>query len=96
MKQFKSDGRFKFHDKGLCYIVEFGWANLSDRALFSRLIAFFKEMYGPEKEKKYRENGYAYWTMNENWRCEQNRSARRRRIYLKDESVLTIALLKVG
>jgi hypothetical protein len=96
MKSFKSDGRYKYHDKGLGYIVQFMWSNLEDRNMFVKMIAALKELYGPEKDKYTSEAGYTFWKMNEHWRCEQNRSAKRRRIYLKDESALTYILLQVS
>jgi hypothetical protein len=97
MKQFKSDGRYKYYGSGLHYIVEFRWANAEDKLLFVKLHKVFAELYGPEKEKVQRE-GYSYpvWQLNQEWRSEQNRNARRRRIYLKEESVLSLALLRIG
>jgi hypothetical protein len=97
--QFKSDGRFKYYDKGLHYIVQFQWSSHADRQLFAKLIKYFDEQYGPHKEKlKYTDTGayFPNWRYNQNWRCEQNANAKRRRIYLKDESMLSMALLKVG
>lgn len=95
MKAFKSDGRYKYHDKGLGYIVQFRWSEYTDRMRFSKMIDALRELYGPDKEKYTSEAGYSLWKWNENWRCEQNREAKRRRIYLKDESVLSYILLQV-
>lgn len=96
MIQYKSDGRYKYYSSGLHYIVEFRWASLEERQLFTRLAKVFADLYGPEKEKVQRE-GYSYpvWQFNQEWRSEQNRNAKRRRIYLKDESVLSLALLRI-
>lgn len=103
MKQYKSDGRYKYYNLGLHYIVEFRWAGLEDKQLFAKLRKVFEEMYGPDKEKVlYHKttNGEDYyfpqWKYNTEWRFEQNRSAKRRRIYLKEESVLSLALLRIG
>ena len=99
MKQYKSDARYKLYSQGFHYIVEFRWHNQEDRVLFSNLITVFKEMYGPDKEKVlYDEAGnfVPHWKINDTWRCEQNRSAKRRRIYLKEESILSLALLRIG
>lgn len=103
MKQYKSDGRYKYHSLGFHYIVQFQWAGLEDRQLFAKLIKVFEELYGPYKEKVLHHktaNGEDYyfpqWKYNDNWRCEQTRSARRRRIYLKEESALSLALLRIG
>jgi hypothetical protein len=96
MKLFKSDGRYNFHSQGYHYIAEFRWANTEERVLFAKLLDAFKELYGPDKEKVRRE-GYSYdiWQYNPEWRYEQKKSVKRRRIYLKDESSLTLAMLKV-
>jgi hypothetical protein len=95
MKQFKSDGRYKYHDKGFHYIVEFRWSHYDDRQLYIKLLNAFTEIYGPEKDKFISEHGYTLWKWNQDWRCEQNRGAKRRRIYLREESVLSLALLRV-
>lgn len=95
MKQFKSDGRYKYYAQGFQHIVEFRWASLDDRQVFAKLLKVFEEMYGPVKEKVLKENSYPVWKLNSDWRFEQNRSAKRRRIYLKEESALTLALLRV-
>ena len=95
MIQYKSDGRYKFHSQGFQHIVEFRWTGFDDRQLFAKLLKVFEEMYGPVKEKVLNENSYPVWRMNPDWRFEQNRGAKRRRIYLKEESALTLALLRV-
>lgn len=97
MIQFKSDGRYKFHNRGLHYIVEFRWAHQEDRQLFAKLIKIFEEMYGTHRERVLNDAGtYHIWKVNPDWQCEQNKSAKRRRIYLREESVLSLALLKAG
>jgi len=96
MIQYKSDGRYKYHNQGFHYIVDFRWGSLADRHLFVQLVKVFSEMYGPVKQKIMNENSYPVWKMNPDWRFENTKSAKRKRIYLKDESVLTVALLKVS
>lgn len=96
MKQYKSDGRYKYHNQGFHYIVDFRWTNTDDQQLFRKLLKIFEELYGPVKEKVIREDSYPVWKLNPDWRFEQVRSAKRRRIYLKEESVLSMALLRVG
>lgn len=97
MIQFKSDGRYKYHNRGLHYIVEFRWNSRDERLQFSELVKFFKELYGPEREQVLNSAGtYMIWKNNPDWQYEQNMKAKRRRIYLKEESVLSLALLKVG
>ena len=97
MKQYyKSDGRYKYHNRGLHYIVEFGWARIEERQQFAKLLKVFQEIYGPEKERIFDEvRGYPVWKMNDYWRSEQNSITKRRRIYLREESVLSLALLRV-
>jgi len=97
MKLVKSDGRYKYYSQGFCHFVEFRWHNAEDKLLFVKLHGVFSDLYGPEKEKVQRE-GYSYpvWQLNQDWRSEQNRNARRRRIYLKEASVLSMALLRIG
>jgi hypothetical protein len=97
MKQFKSDGRYKYYTQGFHYIVEFRWATLEDKQLFLKLKSEFTLMYGLEKERSDSAGyGYFVWKFNEYWRSEQNRNAKRRRIYLKEESALSLALLRIG
>jgi hypothetical protein len=96
MKQYKSDGRYKYHNQGFHYIVDFRWGSHEDSLLFTKLLKVFGEMYGPVKEKTLNENSYPVWKLNPDWRFEQVRSARRKRIYLKEESGLSMALLRVG
>ena len=99
MKQFKSDGRYNYYKQGLHYIVEFRWNNRDDSQLYIKLITYFKEVYGPDKEQVYVVDnvitGLGRWIANENWRCEQRWKTKQRRIYLRDESALTLALLKI-
>jgi len=99
MNQFKSDGRYKYYSLGLHYIVEFRWHGTEDRELFRKLCKVFEEMYGPIKERQTRTDSgdyFPHWTINKEWQYEQNKSAKRRRIYLKEESVLSLALLRVS
>lgn len=94
MKQFKSDGRYKFYSNGLHYIAEFGWVALEERRLFAAILKQLEAMHGPVTYVVQNEGGYSYRRYNENYRSEQNRKAKRRRIYLRDESDLTLALLR--
>lgn len=95
MRTFKSDGRYKYYSQGLGHIVEFRWADTEDRRLFLKLRVALIELYGDDNERVTGNNGYSYWKGNEYWRSEQNRSAKRRRIYLKDETALSLILLRV-
>jgi hypothetical protein len=95
MRIFKSDGRYKHHHRGLTYIAQFGWANPEDRKLYFHLIETLEAMYGPHIEIKHDPSRNShYHRRNENWDCEQNKNARRRRIYVRNESDITLLILK--
>lgn len=97
MKHIKSNGRYKYYNLGFHHIVDFAWVSRTDRELFAKLASVFKDMYGPDKVKTYEnDNAWGRWVWNEHWRLEQNANAKRRRIYLKEESGLILALLKVN
>ena len=72
MKQFKSDGRYNLYKQGFHYIVEFRWNDHNDSVLYRKLITYFEQVYGPDKEKVYDVNPVlGRWVANEHWRCEQ-------------------------
>lgn len=96
MKAFKSDGRYNHHKRGFTYIVEFRWSNLEDTKLWSRLTKTFAEIHGPHIERYFDASGWPRSRYNEHYILEQKRGAKRRRIYIKDEATLTLALLKAG
>ena len=97
MKQYRSDGRYLYHNKGLVYIAEFRWNNRNEHSLFVRLRAELRDIYGPESDTVFdAQRGVHYRQMNENWRSEQNFRAKRRRIYLREESALSLALLRIN
>jgi hypothetical protein len=96
MRQFKSDGRYKYHSLGFHYIVEFGWVNREDRVLFVDLMHQFEDMYGKHIHQEINADGWPVKTFNEHYRLEQSNKARRRRIYLREESALTLALLRIS
>lgn len=93
MKVIKSDHRYKLYGKGFHCILHFTWHGISERKLYSDLVNQFSAMFGPTRYADI-ENGLQVW--NDNWRYEANAKAKRRRIYLKDEHSLSIALLKMG
>ena len=95
MKIFKSDYRYKLHNQGFHHIIQFGWHYRSETELFSKIIKELEEMYGPHTETVYLDNGYTHRRWNDNWRCEQVRKVKRRRIYLKNEMDATLIMLKV-
>jgi len=96
MRQFKSDGRYKYHNLGYHYIVEFGWVNREDRVLFVDLMHQFEDIYGKHIHQEINTDGWPVKMFNEHYRIEQSIKARRRRIYLREESALTMALLRIS
>ena len=93
MRVFKSDRRYNHHDKGLIYIGEFLWNG--ERKVFAKLLPIFIKMYGPQREEFKNEHGFTSWKYNDNYRFEQNVKVKRRRIYVKDEGAITIAMLQL-
>ena len=93
MRTIKTDGRYKLYSSGFHYIVEFKWHGLADQQMFSKLVDGLTDTYGSAKYFDKEKNAYV---LNSEWRYEIKKSAKRRRIYLKDESALSLVLLKVG
>jgi hypothetical protein len=91
MKVIKADGRYKLYDKGFTHIISFRYN--SDRKLYTELVKEFTQMYGPVRIQD-AEKGATVW--NEDWRYEVNVKSKRRRIYLKNDSVLSLILLTMG
>jgi len=96
MKYFQSNHRYKLYSQGFHHIAEFRWNNRNDRVLFLELKKIFTEQYGPDKDKEFLHNNLGVWKYNNNWRAEHNTSAKRIRIYLKEESAMSLAMLKIG
>jgi hypothetical protein len=94
MKIIKSDGRYKYFNAGYAYIADFIWRNREDEAAYKRIMDGLLEMHGPQWEEL---PGGSFWKKkirNEHYVLEVNRSAKRRRIYVKNESDITMALLR--
>lgn len=96
MKFFKSNHRYKLYKEGFHYIAEFNWRNHASRDMFFKLKKIFEEQYGPYRDKEFLSNSLPRWTYNEHWRAENSVGTRRTRIYLREESALSMALLKIG
>lgn len=90
---FKSDGRYKYYNKGFHHIIEFRWHNKDDTALWIKMREQFEELYGPAVSSEI-VNGYLVREVNSHYTLDQNKSARRRRIYVKDEADVTLVLLR--
>lgn len=72
--------------------MEFRWRNIDDNQLFIRITEELTEMHGPDR---IRDSNARKVTFNENWRREVVRSAKRKRIYLRNESDASMIMLKV-
>lgn len=93
MVVIKSDGRYKYFPIGFHYIAIFRWHDRADKELFTKLNKGLEEMYGPLKKTP--ENSFQSWVWNEHWRAENNPRQKRRRIYVKNESDISFAMLKL-
>lgn len=100
MKFFKSNHRYNMYNQGFHYIAEFNTKKQADRELYSRLCEHMKEMYGPVKTEitvvKAQGLVFPKFTLNDNWRVDYREALKRRRIYLKDETAYTFAMLKLS
>jgi len=98
MKLFKTDGRYKYYDEGFSYIAEFS-TNYAERILFGKLRKQIAEKYGLVKQFSYMPDKVPYTESGKStvWRCDYDiRRNTKRRIYVKDESVITFAMLMIG
>lgn len=98
MRFFESNYRYNMHSAGFHYIVEFNTRKAKDRDMFYQLGKAFTELYGEEKQVLPAEPGekFSKWKINENWRTEYRSSLKRRRIYLKEASAYTMAMLRLS
>lgn len=98
MRVINSDHRYKLHSQGFKHIIEFRWHNRTDNDMFLAMKKMLEETYGPEKEFSSRDENACveFWSLNKNWRSEQNRNAKRRRIYFANRDDTTLFLLKLS
>lgn len=94
---FKSDGRYNYYNKGYRYIAEFKWSSQAEREQFRQICEVLEKMYGPHKQRVYRsaEDFVGRLEFNEHWYSEVKRTVKRRRIYFREETSLSMALLKM-
>jgi hypothetical protein len=97
MKLYKSDARYKYHNEGFHYIAEFGTC-FDERIKFGALRKVLEEKYGPQRKYVYVSDWQDYrHELNPVWRSViTSAHCKRRRIYVKDESVITFAMLMIG
>lgn len=91
---FKSDGRYKNYNRGFHHIIEFRWNNRDDTAMWIKMREQFEELYGPASSSEI-VNGYLVRELNKHYTLDQNKAAKRRRIYVKEEADVTLALLRI-
>ena len=92
MKVIKSDGRYNFHREGFTTILEFNMRIRPQRDQFFQLQSAVRELYG---EPRFIHPATGRWKMNENYRTQLMSDRKNRRIYLRNESEVTLLMLKV-
>jgi len=85
---------------GFRYIVEFNTRIAKDRELYVKLATAFTNTFGPDKQQveveRHDGGKHMVWRSNDEWRTDYRPSMKRRRIYLKEGSVLTMAMLQIS
>lgn len=90
MKVIKSDGRYNYHNLGFTTIMEFRIkANSTERMNYIAVEKALVKMYGPWNV----EVGNNKSKSNENYRTQLMSDRKRRRVYLKNESDVSMLLL---
>lgn len=92
MEVIKSNGNYKLYYSGFHWIIECH-ENDKDAKEFYKLVRACEEMYG-EESSWVNKDRLGYYTYNNNWRYDINKKLKRRRIYLKNESDVTLLMLK--
>ena len=97
MKLYKSDARYKYHKEGFHYIAEFRTC-FDERIKYGALRKVLEEKYGPLRKCVYISDSQDYrHELNPVWRCDFTSSqVKHRRIFVKDESIITFAMLMIG
>lgn len=95
MKIIKSNRNYKLYNSGFHWIIECNDLH-DDPAKFYQIVKACEQMYGPEREWKNsdRERFWSFMTYNHNWRYEIVKKSKRRRIYLKNETDISLLMLK--
>lgn len=95
MKIIKSNRNYKLYNSGFHWIIECD-DNVNSPVKFYEIVKACEQMYGPEREWKRQRDDKAWTIMvyNHNWRYDINKKLKRRRIYLKNETDITLLMLK--
>ena len=89
MKVIKSDGRYNYHSLGFTTIMEFRIKAISERMNYIAVEKALVKLYGPRNV----EVGNNKFKPNENYRTQLMSDRKRRRVYLKNESDVSMLLL---
>lgn len=95
MNIFKSNHRYKLYNQGFHYIVEFATKHSVDGENYRKIFHALQEMYGPVRVDVDNGTTWPDYKLNDNWRTGYAEKQKRRRIYLKDPQVYTMALLRM-
>jgi hypothetical protein len=93
MRVIKSDGRRRFFREGFKTIIEFD-TDYNDKVLRNQIVTHLRQKYGSAD----RNVGpfIMHRNTNENWRSQLYRgNSRKSRIYLREESEVTMILLQL-
>jgi len=93
MKLFKTNGRYKLHNEGFHYIAEFN-VNFHDKQVFGALRRFLLDKYGSSMILSKHDRAFGS-VINDVWRWEII-GKKSRRIYVKNENIITFAMLMIS
>lgn len=93
MKVIKSNGNYKLFYRGFHWIIQCHDSD-KDAGNFYKLVNACKEMYGPESEWLPKPEPFGMYKHNDDWRYDINKKLKRRRLYLKNETDVTLLMLK--
>mgnify|MGYP003351159885 FL=1 len=95
MKVIKSDGRYKFFNQGFNVILEFSLRDREESRQYATIFGLIEEMFGLHRQFDQKTSLYKF---NENYRVATTSTKRsgKRRIYLKNETEVSLILLKVN
>ena len=92
MKVIKSDGRYNFFKHGFNTILEFRVRIRDERDQYYNLTKALDELYGAYRTF---DAARIQYKLNDDYRLQLMSDNKRRRIYLKNESVVSLLLLKM-
>jgi len=96
MRVFKSDHRYKHYRAGYHYIAEFARAGRTDHPLFVAMVTELRALHGHNIVTFADKDGWPNKRLNEHYIIEQRQGHSHKRIYVKNESDLSLILLKLN